>query len=266
METNTIRQLSASDAVSRELWYVRDRRIRTRSAAQRAIELVEQIRSGQALDQDLDDTTLFAAMHTCAYRATRNSQIEPATGDDRRAWVERWRDLREYIVNKHVGLAYMGLSRFDSGDWDEDDRASEAMYALGRAVRRFNPWKGFRFSTYACNAIVRALMRRMRREHRYRRMFPVQFDVSCEQPVRDRHFDDELYAEKLQRVFAGNLAGLTDLEAGIISRRFLVESPHGMTLQRIGHEMGLCKERIRQLQNTALRKLRAALDADPVLR
>ena len=109
-------------------------------------------------------------------------------------------------------------------------------------------------------------MRRVRREHRYRRLSPVQFDVACERPVQDRCFDSEFYAEKLQRVFAGNLAGLTELEASIISRRFFVESPHGSTLQRIGREMGLCKERIRQLQNAALKKLRAALDADPVLR
>ena len=268
METNTAKQSFACDPVSRELWYVRDRRIRTRSAARRAIELVEQIRSRQELDPDLDDTTLFAAMHTCAYRAARSSRIEPATGDDRRAWAERWRDLREYIVNKHVGLAYMGLSRFDSVDWDEDDRASEAMYALGRAVRRFNPWKGFRFSTYACTAIGRLLRRQGRREINYRQMFPVQNDGSLEGIVdmpNPRNDQTGLFMDRLNQALEQNLGKLTELESTVLTLRFPRDNNRNLTFLEIGQSVGLSKERVRQVQNIALGKLREVLIQDPVL-
>lgn len=262
MRTSADKSSHSDNSVDQELWYVRDRRIQTRSAARKAMELAARVRCGRGSEPVSDDAELFAAMHTCAYRATRCGLSRSA--DERREWIRRWRDLREYIVNKHLGLAYLVLSRIEAGDWDEDDRASQAIYTLGRAVRRFNPWKGFRFSTYAYNAIVRALMRRLRREHRYRQLFPTQFDVAYELPTHDRSLDDEwYYAEKLRRVFADNLAGLTVLEAGIINRRFLSPS-QGVTLQKVGLEMGLCKERIRQLQSVALKKLRAALEAEPV--
>lgn len=47
---------------------------------------------------------------------------------------------------------------------------------------------------------------------------------------------------------------LTDLERLIVRRRFL--RPHQWTLQEIGDDVGFTKERIRQLQNGAIEKLR----------
>lgn len=60
-------------------------------------------------------------------------------------------------------------------------------------------------------------------------------------------------------------SGLTPVEASVLAERFPQHSERPLTFQEIGHALGLCKERIRQIQETALGKLRAALEADPVL-
>jgi RNA polymerase sigma factor (sigma-70 family) len=263
MRTSTIASLHPVDAVRRKPWHLDDRRVRTRTAARHAAEIAERVSVLQAPSPDLDDVSLFSALHVAAYRAGRE---DPEAADGQATWLRRWNEIREYIVKKHMGLVYLILGRFNANDWDEDDRLSEAMYVLGRAVEHFNPWKGFRFSTYACNAIVRALMRRLRRERRYRKLFPLRIETLLERPVLEHDGHHELYAERLHLTFAGNLAGLTDLEATIIGQRFPRENQAPLTLQQISDGIGLSKERVRQLQNTALKKLRAALDADPVLR
>ena len=43
------------------------------------------------------------------------------------------------------------------------------------------------------------------------------------------------------------------------------ETSERKTLADIGREMKLSKERVRQIQNSALTKLREAIDLDPVL-
>jgi len=78
--------------------------------------------------------------------------------------VARWQIIRDHIAAKNVGLAHMISRKFRLGAVDEDDLLSEGMCALGRAIDRFNPWRGFRFSTYACNVVRRALLRRSKGE------------------------------------------------------------------------------------------------------
>jgi len=157
------------------------------------------------------------------------------------------------------------LGRIRSCDEDEDDRLSEAMYGLARAVERFNPWKGYHFSTYACNAILRSLLRRGKRQRQYRALFPVQHDVYLERPSQSPDSRTALYAERLKRAMSANLAELTELETKIIAERFPRDREDRLTLQRIASGVGLSKERVRQIQDVALAKLRGILEVDPIL-
>jgi RNA polymerase primary sigma factor len=63
------------------------------------------------------------------------------------------------------------------------------------------------------------------------------------------------------------LAKLPTRELTILQRRFGLDDGDGLTLSEIGAEMGVTRERIRQLQNTALARLRglmADLDNEPL--
>jgi RNA polymerase primary sigma factor len=52
---------------------------------------------------------------------------------------------------------------------------------------------------------------------------------------------------------------LDQREKKIISQRFGLDGGNPKTLEDIGHKLGVTRERIRQLQNVALAKLRSAL-------
>ena len=251
---------------SKQLWYVPDPRIRTKSASDQAMKIAKWVQIGVGLDEEPNEALIFVGLHTCAYRAARRNGCTQISMAERSNWVDRWQIIRKDIVEKNLGLAYTMVSRFNSRNLDEDELLSDALYALMRAVDRFNPWKGFRFSTYACNVIVRALMRRIKREGRYQELFPVNNDVSFELPTDMPDYRMALYVERLNRVMGRNLGKLTELESVVLFRRFF--SDHGTkgTFQEIGHSIGLSKERVRQIQNIALRKLRIALNEDPVLR
>ena len=253
----------ASDTL--ELWYVPDRRIRTKSAFTKAVDVVEWIQTGNGLDAKPDETVLFAALHTCAYRASRRARRIPISRKERSVWSDRWQIIRSYLVQKNLGLAHSMVSRFAGPTFDEDDMLSDALYALTRSVDRFNPWMGFRFSTYACNVIARSLIRRGKRESKYRNRFAVQYDVMLDQAEPSPDSQAELYAERLNRGLDKNLGHLNELESHVLAQRFPRNGNNRASLKDIGQGVGLSKERIRQIQQIALGKLRELLDQDPVL-
>ena len=249
---------------ARPLWYAPNPTLRTKAACEDTIRLVDRIRSTE-MGPTPDEQQLFVALHTSAYQASRPANQRRSAAAEREAWSDRWETIREFIVQQNLGLVYSMIGRFGSRHMDEDDLQSEAMFALSRAVDRFNPWRGYKFSTYACNVIARALMRRGKQETHYRRLFPVQHDMSFERPEGLPDLDASLYVERLQRVLDENLGELTDLETRILSHRFPQEQDERLTFQEIGNVIGLSKERVRQIQNIALIKLRGVLDQDPVL-
>jgi RNA polymerase primary sigma factor len=249
-----------------QLWYVSDARIRTKAASESAGRIAEWIEFRREPEQEPDEQQLFAAMHTAAYRAARKSRTRQIPRKERALWTHRWQVLRSYLVEKNLGLVYSMISRFASSNIDEDDLLSDAMYGLSRAVDRFDPWRGFRFSTYACNVIARALMRRGRQETNYRRLFPVQHDTTFERPSEAPDAQTELYVERLHRALNENLGELTELESRILAQRFPTDRESRLTFKEIGDTIGLSKERVRQIQNIALNKLREVLAEDPVLK
>ena len=167
-------------------------------------------------------------------------------------------------MEENLGLAYSMIRRFKCHELDHDDLVSDALFALARAAEQFNPWQGYRFSTYACTAIARALINRSKRGLSYRRRFPFRHDVSFELSERV-DTQTELYVERLRRALAENLGDLNELETAILTQRYPLDHAPQSTLGEIGRAIGLSKERVRQIQNNALHKLRDVLDADPVL-
>ena len=63
---------------------------------------------------------------------------------------------------------------------------------------------------------------------------------------------DTLMREQLEEV----MATLTDREQQVIRMRFGLEDGHPRTLEEVGREFHVTRERIRQIESKALRKLR----------
>jgi RNA polymerase primary sigma factor len=61
-------------------------------------------------------------------------------------------------------------------------------------------------------------------------------------------------ADDLDRIFE-HIGSLDDREATVIRMRFGLDTYNPMTLREVGENLGLTRERVRQLENQALQKL-----------
>jgi RNA polymerase primary sigma factor len=142
--------------------------------------------------------------------------------------------------------------------------------ALIRAVDKFSVDRGFKFSTYACRAILKAFSRTALKSSRHKTRFPVEFEPDMEKSDwsdRKRDMVEEDCIDELKQIVDRNLADLTDVESTVIQRRFnwQQQDEHPLTLEEVGQIIGVTKERVRQIQNKALAKIRMVLE-DGVLR
>ena len=260
--TETVGRLTSSRI--RRAPRVLDGPVRTPEAAEEARLVAEKIAGGNSDSPELDEQTLFAALQTCAYRATSSAEGDDVCATALETWAARWKRLRDHMVEQNLGLAYAMTKRFRCREVEWDDMRSEALLALVRAVEGFNPWWGYRFSTYACNVVARALIHLGRKTVKYRKRFPVERESWLEE------FDQadtkvELYVDRLNQALAQNSAELTERETLVLGWRFPKDGASALTLGAVGAAIGLSKERVRQIQDKALSKLRAVLDADPAL-
>ena len=71
---------------------------------------------------------------------------------------------------------------------------------------------------------------------------------------------DRIIQETDTSLVRGVLATLTERESAILSLRFGLEDGRPKTLEEVGERMGVTRERIRQIQEEALKKLRTGME------
>ena len=72
----------------------------------------------------------------------------------------------------------------------------------------------------------------------------------------------ELIKEANSQIITNVFNTLDEREANILRMRFGINYDKAMTLEEVGKHFGLCKERIRQIENKAIRKLRNPIRAN----
>ena len=186
----------------------------------------------------------------------------PGQAADILRWWRTSRELREQIAETNLALVLAMAKRTRMSEVDFADLVSEGNMALLRAVDKFDCARGFKFSTYACRAILKAFSRQGMKLTKYRQRFPTDFDPKLErsnyvETKREEFVKDA--ASEVKRIVVENSAGLSDIERTVIEHRFHLETEEGerpMTLEQVGQIIGVTKERVRQIQNKALAKIR----------
>lgn len=220
------------------------------------------------------ERALFLQFNYARYRVSRLSRMigrkRPTAAQSRELlrWDAMAHHLRDQIAQSNLALVLAMAKRIRHTDLDFGDLISEGNMALLRAIDKFNVSRGFKFSTYACRAILKAFSRSGMKQTQYRQLFPTDFDPTLERSDYQRRRYDEHEtdcADEVRRIVRENIAELTDVERAIIHHRFALdrrqETPGSLTLEEVGQIVGLTKERVRQIQNKALEKIRKALEA-----
>jgi RNA polymerase primary sigma factor/RNA polymerase sigma factor len=138
---------------------------------------------------------------------------------------------------------------------------SDGNISLIRAVEKFDYSRGNKFSTYASWAIMKNFARTITDEFKHRDRFRTSLEelFTGQEDERPDQYEQETAqrqrAQKINRI----LSRLDDREQKIIISRFGLDySQEPQTLKEVGADLGVTKERVRQLESRALNKLRLA--------
>lgn len=231
---------------------------------------------------------------------------------------------RNAFVRANLRLVVSLARRYGRGRMATDDLVQEGNLGLMKAVDRFDPDRGFRFSTYGAwwirHAINRAVQNKARsvrlpvhvldavqKLSEARRSFEAEFGIRpnhaelaemteltvdkierleraliFDQPTSiDADGDDvsassrraalideshpgaeeTLDQRRIARAIDDAIAELPEMERDILRRRFALDGDAAATLREVGERYSLSRERIRQLQERAIGRIRSELVA-----
>jgi RNA polymerase primary sigma factor/RNA polymerase sigma factor len=166
---------------------------------------------------------------------------------------------KNHIIQANLRLVVSIMKRYVTENDGTFELISDGNISMMRAVEKFDYTRGAKFSTYATWAIQKNNARRFAEDIKHR----TRFQTSHEEALADsaeEHFDPE-HAERAQQVRESRIAAilkqLDTRDRQIIERRYgLAGNPKVMTLKEVGDELGVSKERIRQLETRAMERLR----------
>ncbi|MBL4809322.1 MAG: sigma-70 family RNA polymerase sigma factor [Phycisphaerales bacterium] len=183
-------------------------------------------------------------------------------------WYRKSERIREQIAETNLALVLAMAKRTRMSEVDFADLVSEGNMALLRAVDKFDAGRGFKFSTYACRAILKAFSRQGMKLSKYRQRFPTDFDPKLEKSnfleTKRADFEKDT-ASEVRAIVLANRAELSDVERTVLEHRFGLETgghEKPMTLEQVGQIIGVTKERVRQIQNKAMEKIRVELESN----
>lgn len=234
--------------------------------------------AGTVLLTAAEERALFLQFNYARYKVSRLRRKllkeQPAALDEVQTmltWARKADALRDQIAQTNLALVLAMAKRTRMSEVDFGDLISEGNMALLRAIDKFDVARGFKFSTYACRAILKAFSRTGVKLSKYRQLFPTDFDPKLEQSdYADKRREDheDACVDELRQIIANNRADLSDIEQEVIEHRFAVgerkrsdPDAQPLTLEQVGKIIGVTKERVRQIQNKALEKIRSTLES-----
>jgi RNA polymerase primary sigma factor len=207
-----------------------------------------------------EERELFRRFNYLKFKANRILRAQKKPSAKNRKQYDRFiaeaNETREQLVRANLRLVISIAKRFVSTDNAFDDLVSDGNLALIRSVEKFNYELGNRFSTYATYAIQRAVFRAISQRRLRNRRFITE-DTGLDAAVDDEETKvlNTLQISSLHELLEEMFAELDAREQHIVRKRFGFDDSEPKSFKELGDEMGVCKERVRQIQTRAIGKL-----------
>jgi RNA polymerase primary sigma factor/RNA polymerase sigma factor len=221
----------------------------------------------------VQEAHLFRKMNYLKYKASKlREKLDPSrpkTGlmDQIERLYEEAITTKNQIVRANLRLVVSIAKRHVGPAENFFELVSDGNMSLMRAVEKFDFARGYKFSTYASWAIMKNFARTIPDAHRHQDRFRTSQGEMFSTTEDARSDQVELESSQLQREGQVEkiLGRLDEREQKIIIRRFgLQRGQEPLTLKQVGAELGVTKERIRQIEARALSKLRRAVDEEKI--
>jgi RNA polymerase sigma factor (sigma-70 family) len=216
---------------------------------------------------------LFRKMNFLKYRASTlrdqfrkdsrdevdGAKVRTQTLDEIDALLAEAEDIKKLLINANMRLVVNIAKKHIHQADNLFELISDGNLSLMRAVEKFDYGRGFKFSTYASWAIIKNFARSIPDEKTRRERFLTGHEEVFEVKPDMRGDEHEALATQERATHSVNrlLEFLEPREREIIRMRAgLDDHSKGMTLEEIGQQFGITKERVRQLNARAMKKLR----------
>ncbi|MGH7388841.1 MAG: sigma-70 family RNA polymerase sigma factor [Candidatus Rokuibacteriota bacterium] len=277
-----------------------------------------------AVDEDVRAETRDTSRANLGVYLREIARIPLLTREEEQALARRVvagdAEAKSRMIESNLRLVVQVARRYLNRGLPLPDLIEEGNIGLMRAVEKFEPERGLRFSTYATWWIRHAIVRALANQARVIRL-PVHVEMllgryakeqqrlgqilgraptaaelaqalgtseeqieeleeirrqplSLDAPIGEQGRVADVVAdpaadpsERLTALFhertdlVSVLDDLAENERRVLRRRFGLEGGEPVTLEAIGRQLGLTRERVRQIEGAALRKLRALLRA-----
>lgn len=175
--------------------------------------------------------------------------------------LEKAIEVRNQIVNCNCRLAANVAAKVHG---TTEDCYGEAYAGLVKAIDYFNPTINIKFSTYATWALQRSLWRVTKNDIRNDGV-PLEDEERIE--GRSLDYDQEIRYDYLKKTVRQLIKVTGKREAKIVRKRFGLNSKKlkDATFRDLAKEMGISRERVRQLEDRGLEEIRTSLERNPKL-
>lgn len=213
---------------------------------------------------------LFRKMNYLKYQAKKLLDgIDPAKArtadlDQVERWLAEAQAIKEQLISANMRLVVSIAKRHVASTDNFFELLSDGNLSLIKAVDKFDFSRGFKFSTYASWAIMKNYARSIPEEKMRRDRYLTGAD-DLFQFAADKRSDEHAAlssAEQARREVNRLLGALPERERRILELRSGLDAEHGMTLEQVGKELGITKERVRQIEARGFSKLRQMVKAE----
>jgi RNA polymerase primary sigma factor len=210
------------------------------------------------------ERSLFRKMNYLKYRAHQlRAALEPSHCDAAQLdEIERLQhealSIKNQLIQANLRLV-VSIAKKHVGPMNNlFELVSDGNVSLIRAVEKFDVSRGFKFSTYASWAILKNFTRSIPEERRRRDRFVVGHDEYFEiaPDTRSDASEQERDHRRSQELVQRMLGRLDARERRILMSRYGIGGAAEQTLEQLGRELGITKERVRQIQSRAQEKIR----------
>src|SRR5207244_4393053 len=166
--------------------------------------------------------------------------------------------IKDHLISSNMRLVVAIAKRHAAQTDNFFELLSDGNMSMLRAVEKFDYSRGNKFSTYASWAIVKHFARSIPQERYQKERYVTGRDELFERALDNRTDERELVSSAEQAAHRVNrlLEHLSPRDREIVRLRAGLDGSEPKTLEEIGQQLGITKERVRQLNVRIMKQLR----------
>jgi RNA polymerase primary sigma factor len=200
----------------------------------------------------------------------------PLTREEETLLSKQWREnkdinSRNKLVESNLKFVANVARNYKGMGLSYSDLIQEGNKGLFKAADKFEPERGNKFISYAVNWIRQSILEALNKRNALKSSelpdetnaednfidYEVYKDIDIDDAYLDVSDDERRREKDIRDITQFLLTGLTSREKYIICQYNGINEKKPKTLEEIGNSLGLTKERVRQINEKAMKKLRS---------